>query len=124
MNNSLKLPPFGVILQAYQKSKVHLKTIIRIYVGQKASQEAYDGIQYGTLCTYLPYGEDYKDYDWPINNQNIVLEDTDLTSISMLRKMSLYLLNIHTPHYIFLVSRSLEEPELFTIKQEGVSNVG
>lgn len=123
MINNLRLPPFGKILAAYQESKINLKTYIRIFVGQDGKRFAYDDIQYiGGLCTYLPYGDDYMQYNWPISGQNVVIEDTSLTSVMLLRKMSIHLLNIYSPHWIVLSSKSLDEPELFTHQKNGEKN--
>ncbi len=73
---NLRLPPFGRILQAYQHHQVLLKKMIYIYVGKTGKEDACYWIKYGEVCTFLPYGEDFNLYDWPVSDQVIIVNDT------------------------------------------------
>jgi len=112
-DRTLPLPPYGKILQAYQDSKIQIIGNIYIYVGQGGKQEVETDLQRQILSMYLPHGDDYRCYRWPVNNQHLVVKDTSLTSLNMLQNMCLHLLTVYNPALIYLSSKSLSQPMLF-----------
>lgn len=97
----MKLPPYGKILKAYQEEKVHLERPIYIFVGSNAKQEAYKQKIFGTLCTYLPENEDFTQFDWPVFQQKIVVEESGKAALILLKKLCIYLLDFK-PLIIYL----------------------
>jgi hypothetical protein len=108
MLQRLPLPPFGKILDAYCKESVHLDRPIYIYVGKSAKEEAIAQKKLGTMCCYLPFLENHKNYHWPITNQKVVLNDSGLNSEIELYKMCLDLVQDFNPRVIFLYSESFK----------------
>lgn len=98
-----KLPPFGKILAAYQAESISLEWQIYVYVGKDAKNNAYVAKRQGSLATYLPYGDDYKAYKWPVHEQKIVMQDTGGMNQIELVKFSFYLLN-NGARVVFLYS--------------------
>lgn len=117
MLQRLPLPPFGKILDAYCKESVHLDRPIYIYVGKSAKEEAIAQKKIGTMCCFLPFGESHQNYNWPILNQNIVVQDTGGISEIDLNKFCFALLKTFFPKVIFLYSEK-HPSKLF--KQQGV----
>ncbi len=109
------IPPFGRILLAFNQENIKLDVSISIFVGQHSRYEAITSKKLGALCTFLPFGDDYQRYHWPINNQKIIVEDSGGNSAIYLKKMCLYLLSTHNPRVIFLYSNSVPN-ELFLPK--------
>jgi hypothetical protein len=97
----LKLPPFGRILEAYQQESIKLEYAIYIFMGQSASLAAYRHIKTNILCTYLPEGHDFHDYDWPIGNQKIVVQECGVVVLEDLHKFCLHLATF-APRVLFL----------------------
>lgn len=104
MLERLPLPPFGKILDAYSQENVHLERPIFIYVGKSAKEEAIAQKKMGTLCCYLPFGDDQSKYRWPIKNQKVVIEDAGSNSENFLYKMCLDLIQFYIPKVIYLYS--------------------
>lgn len=113
-NLNLPLPPFGRILEAYLNENVKLIAPIYIYVGHKAKEIACAQKRMGTMCTYLPQGEDHKRYHWPIKDQKIVIDDTGFSSAIALKRMCFDLL-VYLPQVIFLNSDTFQ-PQLYLPK--------
>jgi len=100
---NLRLPPYGRILQAYQYHQVHLKKMLYIYVGKEGKEYAFHFIQNGEVCTFLPYGQDYKLYEWPVAGQTIVITDTGGMEEATLKRFCVHLLGLSV-QAIFLYS--------------------
>ncbi len=114
--NRLQLPPYGRVLAAYQQENIRLNFPIYIFVGVNASEEAFAQKKMGTLCTFLPVGEDFTRYEWPVNNQKVILYDTGGLTMDQLKKMSYALLNFK-PNLIYIWSES--HPDQFlNVKKE------
>jgi len=114
--NRLQLPPFGRVLAAYQQENIRLDFPIYIFVGKNASEEGFAQKKMGTLCTFLPAGEDFTRYEWPVNNQKVILYDTGGLSMEQLKKMSLILLKFK-PNLIYIWSESYPD-QFFNVKKE------
>ena len=89
----MKLPPFGRILIAFQQDSVPLDPTIYIFIGKNSFSDAKAHLQQGTIATCLPYGEDFKQYDWPIKDQKVVLTDSDHITLNHLKLFGVHLLN-------------------------------
>ena len=100
---SLSLPPFGRILQAYIEEKVKLSVPIWLYVGKDAKDIAFAEKRTGNLCTFLPFKDDVARYRWPVENQKIVIEDTGGMSHVELKRIC-YVLLKYKPRIIYLYS--------------------
>ena len=109
------LPPFGRVLLAYQQEKIRLNHSIDIYVGKEAEVCAFSAKCSGWLCTFLPYDQDFTQYDWPIKNQKIIIEDTGGMTLSDLKKFSVHLLTFD-PRVIILFSEDHRLMELILPK--------
>lgn len=116
LSNRLQLPPFGRVLAAYQQENIQLNFPIYIFVGNNASEEGFAQKKMGTLCTFLPVGEDFARYEWPVNNQKVILYDTGGLSIKQLQKMSLILIKFK-PNLIYIWSESNHD-QFFNVKKE------
>ena len=112
----LQLPPFGRVLKAYQQENIRLDFPIYIFVGKNASEEGFAQKKMGTLCTFLMDGEDFTRYEWPVNNQKVILYDTGGLSMDQLKKMSLVLLNFK-PNLIYIWSENNPD-QFFNVKKE------
>jgi hypothetical protein len=99
-----RLPPFGRVLLAYQHESIRLDFPLYIFVGKNAKEEAYSHKKAGSFCSYLPYGDSFEKYNWPIKDQKIVILDTGFTVKLALHKMCHYLLETYSPRVIFLHS--------------------
>ncbi len=99
---SLRLPPFGNLLFAYQNESIRLDNPIYIYLGKDAKAETYRVKKTGTLATYLPLNEDYRVFNWPVSNQKIILTDTDGNNEALVKKFGVHLLNNFNPSVIFI----------------------
>ena len=110
-DSRLFLPPFGKILQAYIEEKVKLDIFITIYVGSKSKEIAYEDKRMGGMCCYLPYGDSYESYRWPVLNQKVLIEDTSLVSVNFLKKMCIHIFTIYEPMCIFLYSKLIPKEE-------------
>lgn len=99
----MKLPPFGNILLAYQKDHIPLEPTIYIFMGKNASRDAKNQLKMGTLATYLPYGEDFTHYEWPIKDQKVILTDSDFITIPHFKRFALHLVKSH-PRILFISS--------------------
>lgn len=108
------LPPYGRILQAYQQESVHLQIPIWIYVGKSAKEDAFHEKRMGFMCSYLPYGEDFSRYKWPIEEQKIIVQDTGGMSNIDLKKFCIYLIKFN-PRVIFIYSE--EHPNELILPQ-------
>jgi hypothetical protein len=71
----LPLPPFGRVIQAYLEENVYKIPQIDIYIGSQGKAKAYREKKWGELCCYLPYGDSYLAYKWPVQDQNIMILD-------------------------------------------------
>jgi hypothetical protein len=109
---NLLTPPFGRILAAYQAEAIRLEFPIYLCVGKYGKENAYDYKKTGALATFLPYGDDYKKYKWPIENQKVIVMDTGFSSAISIKKMCHHLLSLFKPRVIFLYSDSIPN-ELF-----------
>ena len=113
----LQLPPFGRVLAAYQQENIQLNFPIYIFVGKNSSRGRFRlRKKMGTLCTFLPVGEDFTRYEWPVNNQKVILYDTGDLSMDQLKKMSLILLNFK-PSLIYIWSENCPD-QIFNVKKE------
>lgn len=99
----MKLPPYGRILNAYQQDSIRLEPTLYIYIGKNAFRYAKKDLENAILATYLPYGEDFTQYDWPIKNQKVILTDTDLITVSHLKRFALHLVKFN-PRILFISS--------------------
>lgn len=130
MQKDLPLPPYGKIIKAYSDSKVDFHTGLRIFVGKNAKEIAQNEIRRFCMpCTYLPYGDSYEKYHWPIEGQEIILRDFGLVSVNFLKKMCIYLLQNHSPRQIALFSSSImQNPDDYIVylpsNPQGVSIYG
>jgi len=97
------LPPFGKILLAYQKESIRLEFPLYIFVGKNSKEEAITHQQMGVMATYLPYGDAYQKYDWPIGDQTVVVVDTGCTVSLWLKKMKYYLGKNYQVKNIFIL---------------------
>ena len=97
----LALPPYGKILLAYQEQNIPYEFYISIFVGQDAKQIAYKQKCIGALCSYLPMGEHFTKFNWPIVNQRIIVDADGSVPKSHLQLFCRYLLTFH-PRVIFL----------------------
>lgn len=95
------LPPYGRIVAAYQQESIKLEFPIYIYVGKSGKSEAYAQKRIGTMCMYLPYGDSADQYQWPIENQKVVIMDTGCSVPMSLRRMAAHLLT-YKPRVIFI----------------------
>jgi len=109
---SLPLPPFGKILLAYQDEKIQLVNPIYIFVGQESKEAAYFHKQHGELCTYLPYGHDYRQYRWPIFDQTVIVECLGLMPVNFLKKMIADLFSTYYPRQIMYHSPSMSSENI------------
>ena len=96
---------FWTVLAAYQQENIQLNFPIYIFVGKNSSGEGFRSEKMGTLCTFLPVGEDFTRYEWPVNNQKVILYDTGDLSMDQLKKMPLILLNFK-PSLIYIWSEN------------------
>jgi len=120
--NQLPLPPFGKILEAYIEEKIKLNIYITIYIGKEAKERAFYFKKLGELCCYLPYGQDYESYRWPVLDQKIIIEDTSLSSVIFLKKMCSYIFFQQNAACVYLHSDSIParetihfyRPEIYT----------
>jgi hypothetical protein len=101
---SLILPPYGKVLIAYQQESVRLEFVLYLFVGKQGRQEAYLNKASGTLCTFLPYGDDYKKYNWPIENQSVCVFDAGQNEAGLMKKLCLYLFENFNPRTVFTFS--------------------
>jgi len=90
---SQKLPPFGRILLAYQQESIRLNSHITIYVGKDGQDEAFAEKRAGFLATFLPYGDDFRSYKWPVSEQKLIVQDTGAMKAVDLTKFCFYLIN-------------------------------
>lgn len=107
MQSVLSLPPFGKVLLAYQQESIRLDFPLYIFVGKNSKEEACAQKRMGTLCTFLPYGDDYATYNWPIANQRVIVVDTGFMSSIGLKKMCYGLLT-YNPSVIYLHSDAMQ----------------
>lgn len=114
-DKALSLPPFGLIVEAYQKETIKLEVPIYIFVGKNAFEEAKQNKAWGTMAMCLPYETPFENYRWPIKDQKIVIVDTGFMSAISLKKMCYYLLKFK-PRVICLYSDT--GCELFTPPKE------
>lgn len=103
---SLLIPPYGKVLIAYQQESIRLDFPIYIFVGRYAKEQAIAHKKTGTLCSFLPYGDLYEKYNWPIKNQKVIVVDTGFTVEIMLHKLCFHLLDTYLPRVIFLHSET------------------
>lgn len=60
-----------------------------VYIGKHAKESAFNDIQHiERPCSYLPYGDDYNNYRWPILGQTILLCDTGGMQLSTIKKFA------------------------------------
>jgi hypothetical protein len=103
----LRLPPFGNVLLAYQKETIRLQFPLYIFVGRTAFKDACESKKVGILCTCLPYGEDFNNYDWPVNDQHVIIYDTGKSSAIGIKKFCYHLQKVSKPRVIFVHSEDL-----------------
>ncbi len=92
--HELPLPPYGSVVDAYQKEAIRLEFPIYLCIGRNAFDEAKLNKSYGILSLCLPYGKSLNDYRWPIKNQKIILTDTGGLSVIGMKKMCHSLLKL------------------------------
>jgi hypothetical protein len=97
---SLILPPYGRILLAFQEATIRLQFVLYLHVGKNSKEDAYADISMGTFCTFLPYGDDYKKYNWPVQRQNVCVFDSGETEEGLIKKMCLYLFQNFNPRTV------------------------
>lgn len=103
MNNELKLPPYGRIMQAYIDANIfpvehEHYPCWNIYVGRDADKFAKRQLTEGReVSCYLPYNQSYEQYKWPITGQNVCIINVGLFSINLLKKMSVDLFEAYKP---------------------------
>src|ERR1700676_737053 len=103
MNDNLPLPPYGKIMRAFQDERIFPGKDIYypswgIYVGKNAQYFAKSNLENNNgISSYLPYGKDFKEYDWPIHNQNIEIINTGFTTVNFIKKMAMYLFITYKP---------------------------
>lgn len=93
-SQALRLPPFGRILDAYTREKVSIPSTIDIFIGNNAKnvvEAAYANKRWG-FCTYLPVGHDFKQFEWPINNQHVIIIDLDHKTPEFAARFAVHLL--------------------------------
>jgi hypothetical protein len=103
---SLHLPPFGNVLNAYQKESIRLEFSIYLFVGKEAKEEAYSAKRLGILCTYLPYGDDYKKYNWPFENQKVIVFDTGGLTLPTIKRICFHIYNHYNPSLVYFYSEN------------------
>ena len=103
MLEKLQLPPFGHILLAYQQASIRLDFPVYIFVGKNAKYDAIGNLQRGDICTYLPYGDSFERYNWPIFDQYTVVVDTGNMTLLHLKRFCLHLVNLD-PRIVYLSS--------------------
>ena len=113
----LPLPPYGKILDAFQSSKIPLRETIFIYTGKHAREIAYEVLRDRIPACYLPYGDDFRNFRWPIENQDVIIDDTGLSSIPMLRQMTLFLFNEYHPRQITFHFDEMTIDDLLILKR-------
>jgi hypothetical protein len=106
IRSHLRLPPFGLILEAYCNSKVRLKQPIRIYLGTPSKEYAYHEMSFGIMCTYLPDNMDYKNIRWPVQNQNVIIYDTAKRDSQYATQLAFFLQDHYQPNTIAIQSES------------------
>lgn len=97
--SQLPLPPFGRVLQAYIDEGIYKIPRIEIYIGRNAKVKAHNEKKWGDMCCYLPYGDSFVSYKWPVSGQNIMIIDVGDVSDNFIRSMSIHLFshcNAHT----------------------------
>lgn len=100
---SRPLPPFGRVLLAYQQESIRLDWHITVYVGKNSKDQAFVDKRAGQLATFLPFGEDFNNYRWPVREQKLIVLDTGSMKEIYLIKFCLHLIDAGA-HVIFLYS--------------------
>lgn len=112
----LRLCPFGRVLLAYQKEAIRLEPPLYIFIGKKSKEFAYAYKKWGTLCSFLPFEDDYFKYEWPVDGQKLIIFDTGDFSRIMLKKFCYHLQKISNPRVIFVHSEK-HHPEIYNQKR-------
>lgn len=112
-NSTLRLPPFGLILEAYCKEKIHFPFQIQIYLGSKAKDAVCDAKRWGNMATYLPDGESFALYRWPVDSQHVVIYDLNdrppafasAFAVMLLKQYHAKTVCIHSDHHPLKILR-------------------
>ena len=116
MSQTFRLPPYGRILLAYQQESIPLDFSITIFVGNRARELCFNYKKAGSMASYLPDGENFESFNWPIRNQKIIVSySKDVTPV-MIKLFCLHLLTF-SPRVIFY-SDGETNHQLFTTRTE------
>ena len=88
------LPPYGLVVEAYQKEGIGLEFPLYLFIGKNSYSEAKSNKELGCLTLCLPSGKSIDDYRWPVVGQRIVINDTGGMSLLGIRKMASQLLKM------------------------------
>jgi hypothetical protein len=117
----LRLCPFGNVLLAYQKESIRLDFSLYIFIGRQSREQAYKNKSMGVLCTFLPFGDDYSRYDWPINGQKIIIFDTGGVEINDIKRICHHFVTAFKPAVLFTYSEMLPN-QIYYSEKKGSSN--
>jgi hypothetical protein len=116
----LRLCPFGHILRAYQKESVWLDFSLYLFIGKHSKETAFSHKKLGALCTFLPYGDDYTQYEWPIDHQKVIIFDTGGMLSKTIKMLCYHLVSEFNPAVLFTYSEVL--PNQIYLSKKEMSN--
>lgn len=104
--NTLPLPPFGRILEAYCAEKIRFPYQIHIYIGttEKNRNEILTAKRWGGMLTYLPNNTAFSDYRWPVENQNVLIFDLAIREADFARQFAAHLIKNYSPKTVVIQS--------------------
>lgn len=86
------LPPYGAILESYNRAKIKLDYHIVVYVGKTAWPDCKATLAKGQACLCLPPRNAVTQYRWPVKNLRLIVHDTGEMTYPELQKIVAYLL--------------------------------
>jgi len=101
----MKIPPYCNVLLAHLKAVKILKTQIMIYCGSLSFPYAKELISHGGIGIAFTKEMNPSDYFWPVENNNVILDDTGDFPQEKLIELGCHLIN-YNPCLIVIRSES------------------